>query len=141
MNYVLDTNIISELVSKQPNQKIIDWLDALDPNTVYLTVITIGEIQKGIEKLPPSKRKDDLSEWLQNNLLARFEGRILDLTTEVSLIWGTLVGRLEKGGNPMAAIDSLIAAIVLQGNYTLVTRNDHDFQPAEISIINPWRDV
>ena len=141
MNYVLDTNVISELVTRQPNRRVIDWLDTLDPNSVYLTVITIGEIRRGIEKLPPSKRKDTLKAWLKTDLLTRFQGRILDLTTEVSLMWGELTGRLENEGKTMTAIDSLIAAIVLQRNYTLVTRNDRDFQHSGLTIINPWQEV
>jgi tRNA(fMet)-specific endonuclease VapC len=141
MNYVLDTNVISELISKQPNKKVVEWLDRLDPNTIYLSVITIGEIRKGIEKLPPSKRRDTVKEWLEVDLLLRFQGRILEITTEVMLIWGELTGRLEKEGRPITAIDSLIAAIALQGNYCLVTRNEHDFQHTGVTIINPWKEV
>jgi predicted nucleic acid-binding protein len=141
MNYVLDTNVISELISKQPNKKVVEWLDRLDPNAIYLSVITIGEIRRGIEKLPPSKRRDTVREWLEADLLIRFQGRILEITTEVMLVWGELTGRLEKEGRPIKAIDSLIAAIALQGNYCLVTRNEHDFQHTGVTIINPWKEV
>jgi tRNA(fMet)-specific endonuclease VapC len=141
MNYVLDTNVISELISKQPNKKVVEWLDRLDPNTIYLSVITIGEIRKGIEKLPPSKRRDTVREWLEADLLLRFQGRILEITTEVMLVWGELAGRLENEGRPITAIDSLIAAIALQGNYCLVTRNEHDFQHTGVTIINPWKEA
>jgi toxin FitB len=138
MNHVLDTNVISELVARQPNQDVVDWLDSLDPSTVYLTVITIGEIRKGIEKLPPSPRRDTVKAWLETDLLLRFQGRILEITTEVMLVWGELTGRLEREGKPIAAIDSLIAAITLQGNYRLVTRSDSDFQHTGVTVINPW---
>jgi predicted nucleic acid-binding protein len=141
MNYVLDTNVISELISKQPNKKVLEWLDRLDPNTICLSVITIGEIRKGIEKLPPSKRRDTVKEWLEVDLLLRFQRRILEITAEVMLIWGELTGRLEKEGRQITAIDSLIAAIALQGNYCLVTRNEHDFQHTGVTIINPWKEV
>ena len=100
MNYLLDTNVISELISKQPDKRVVDWLDRLDPNTVYLSVITIGEIRRGIEKLPPSKRRDRVKEWLEGDLLLRFQGRILPITTEVMLVWGELTGRLEREGSP-----------------------------------------
>jgi predicted nucleic acid-binding protein len=140
MNYLLDTNVISELISKRPNKKVVEWLDRLDSNTVYLSVITIGEIRKGIEKLPPSKRKERVKEWLEGDLLLRFQGRILEITKEVMLMWGELTGRLEKEGRPITAIDSLIAAIALQGNYRLVTRNEHDFQYMGVTIINPWKE-
>lgn len=141
MNYLLDTNVISELISKQPDKKVVEWLDCLDPNTVYLSVITIGEIRKGIEKLSPSKRRDKVKEWLEADLLLRFQGRILKITTEVMLIWGELTGRLENEGRRITAIDSLIAAIALQGNYHLVTRNEHDFQHTGVTIINPWKEA
>jgi len=140
MNYLLDTNVISELISKRSNKKVVEWLDRLDSNTIYLSVITIGEIRKGIEKLPPSKRKERIKEWLEGDLLLRFQGKILEITTEVMLIWGELTGRLEKEGRPITAIDSLIAAIALQGNYRLVTRNEHDFQYTGVTIINPWKE-
>jgi tRNA(fMet)-specific endonuclease VapC len=140
MNYLLDTNVISELISKRSNKKVVEWLDRLDSNTIYLSVITIGEIRKGIEKLPPSKRKERIKEWLEGDLLLRFQGRILEITTEVMLIWGELTGRLEKEGRPITAIDSLIAAIALQGNYRLVTRNEHNFQYTGVTIINPWKE-
>jgi len=141
MNYLLDTNVISELVSKQPNKKVVEWLDRLDPNTIYLSVITIGEISKGVEKLPPSKRRDRVKEWLEEDLLVRFQGRILEITTGVMLIWGELTGRLENEGRSITAIDSLIAAVALQGNYCLVTRNEHDFQHTGVTIINPWKET
>jgi predicted nucleic acid-binding protein len=141
MNYLLDTNVISELISKQPNKKVREWLDRLDPNAIYLSVVTIGEIRKGIEKLLPSKRRDAAKEWLEADLLLRFQGRILEITAEVMLIWGELTGRLEKEGRPITAIDSLIAAIALQGNYCLVTRNEHDFQHTGVTTINPWKEA
>jgi len=140
MSYLLDTNVISELISKRPKKRVVEWLDRLDPNTIYLSVITIGEIRKGIEKLPPSKRRERIKEWLESDLLLRFQGRILEITKEVMLIWGELTGRLEREGRPITAIDSLVAAIALQGNYRLVTRNEHDFQYTGVTIINPWKE-
>ncbi len=140
MNYVLDTNVISELIAKQPDKRVVEWLDQLDPHTVYLSVITIGEIRKGIEKLTPSKRREAVREWLETNLLLRFQGRILEITAEVMLVWGELTGRLEQEGRPITAIDSLIAAIALHGDYCLVTHNEHDFQHTGVKLINPWKE-
>ena len=139
MNYLLDTNVISELIAKQPNQKVVAWLDILDPNTIYLSVITVGEIRKGIEKLPASKRKDTVKAWLETDLLLQFQGRILDITPEVMLIWGELSGRLENEGKPIAALDALIAATALQAMLGLVTRNESDFEHTGVTIINPWK--
>jgi toxin FitB len=138
MNYVLDTNVISELIARQPNQNVVDWVDSLEPETVYLSAITIGELRKGIEKLAPSRRKDELTLWLTSELLVRFVDNIIDITTTVMLTWGELTGRLEREGKTMSAIDSLIAASVLERKCTLVTRNEDDFQHAGIPIINPW---
>lgn len=138
MNYLLDTNVISEMISRAPNQKVIDWIDGLDPETVYMSIVTVGELHKGIEKLAPSRRKEQLDRWLKGDLLLRFSGKIVDITIDVMLVWGELTSRLEREGKPMPAIDSLIAASVLEGHFTLVTRNEDDFKYAGISIINPW---
>ena len=138
MKYLLDTCAISELVAKKPNPKVIDWIDSIDPDSAYLSVITIGEIWKGIEKLADSRRKATLQTWLREELLARFSGRILSINLEVVLTWGQLTGSLESEGKKMAAIDSLIAATALHNHCSLVTRNEIDFIYAGIAIVNPW---
>lgn len=139
MRYLLDTNVVSELISRRPNERVVRWIDDLDPNIVYLGVITIGEIRKGIEKLPDSGRKDDIHRWLSEDLLLRFDGRILDLDVNVALTWGELTGSLEKEGRTMPAVDSLIAALALNHQLTLATRNEDDFQNAGVEIFNPWK--
>lgn len=139
MKYLLDTNIISELISKQPNQAVLDWLDQLDPQDVYISVITIGELRKGIAMLPPSPRRTSMMQWLETDLMQRFAGHIVEVTIAVMLRWGELVGRLAQAGTPMPAIDSMIAAIALEGQFALVTRNDGDFRHAGITVINPWK--
>jgi predicted nucleic acid-binding protein len=139
MRYLLDTCVISELVTRQPNQQVIDWIDGVDSESVHLSVVTIGEIRKGIEKLPDSKRKLMLQEWLEDDLFVRFSGRILPIDLDVILVWGTMVARLELSGKKMAAMDSLVAAIALHGNLRLVTRNEDDFKHARIHIVNPWK--
>lgn len=139
MKYLLDTNVISELSAKQPNRKVVAWLDQLDPGSVYLSAITIGELRKGIEKLSDSRRKDKLQRWLNDDLLVRFQDRILGLDVQVMLVWGELMGRLERIGRPLAAIDSLIAALALVQDCTLVTRNEADFQGTGVNVANPWK--
>jgi len=138
MNYLLDTNVITELIAREPNQRVVGWIDSLDPESVYLSVITIGELRKGIEKLAPSRRKDQLALWLTSDLLLRFADKIVSITTGVMLVWGELAGRLEREGKPMPAINSLIVASVLEGKLTLVTGNKDDFQHAGIPVVNPW---
>jgi predicted nucleic acid-binding protein len=138
MKALLDTCVISELVAKQPSTSVVAFVDDLDPDDIYLSVITIGEIIKGIEKLPDSRRKTELRDWLENDLMARFHGNILSLDIDVIAEWGVLTARLETAGKPMPAIDSLIAATLLAHKMTLVTRNVSDFEAAGIELINPW---
>jgi len=139
MRYLLDTNVISELIAKQPNANVVQWIDARDPSGVYLSVVTIGELRKGIEKLPDSKRKDTLRAWLNDDLLIRFNGHILELDIPVMLTWGELTGQLEQVGKPLPALDSLIAALALHHDCTLATRNEDDFRATGIALINPWK--
>jgi len=138
MKYILDTCAISELVAKQPNPKVVEYIDSLDPDDVLLSVITIGEIAKGIEKLPKSKRKQELETWLKEDLLVRFDGKIIPLDTGVLLEWGSLTARLESTGKTLPAMDSLIAATVLVRALSLVTRNTDDFEGTGVEIVNPW---
>lgn len=138
MKYLIDTCVISELVTKQPNPKVVDFIDSLDPEDVYLSAITVGEIAKGIEKLPASNRKQELHDWLKEDLLVRFGGKIVPLDTDILLAWGALTARLETKGQKMPAIDSLIAASVLTYDFVLVTRNTEDFQAASVELVNPW---
>jgi len=139
MRYLLDTCVISELVSKRPNAEVITWVDSLDDELVYLSVITLGEIKHGIEKLPASARKDRLRQWLEEDLLARFQGRICVIDMDVMLIWGEIIARLDSSGRKLPAMDSLIAATARHGDFVLVTRNERDFEGTGVSIVNPWR--
>lgn len=138
MRYLLDTNVISELVSKQPNERLITWIDGIDDQLVYLSVITIGEIKRGIEKLPNSRRKRTLNHWLNEDLLIRFDDKILAIDLPVILAWGKLIAQLEGQGRALPAIDSLIAATALHHDLNLVTRNEKDFAGTGVAIVNPW---
>lgn len=138
MNYILDTNIVSELIAKQPNQTVIEWIKTLNPENLFLSVITIGEIRKGIAKLPESLRKKNIQIWLESELLIDFEEIILPINLPVILLWGELVGELEKKGRKLPTLDSLIAASTKYHNYTLITRNAKDFEGIDILVINPF---
>ncbi len=141
MNYLIDTDVISALIAGRPKRRVVEWLDNLDPDAVFLSVLTTGEIRKGIDRLPPSRRKDEVRSWLETDLLFRFQGRILTITTAVMLVWGKLTARLESSGTALAVVDSLVAAIALERDCCLVTRNEHDFEHTGVRIINPWKDV
>lgn len=138
MSYILDTNVISELVTIQPDPRVIQWIENIDTDTVYLSVITIGELKKGIAKTPDSQRKSALEDWLKDDLLVRFQDHLLPIDAAVMLTWGLLIARMETIGKPMPAIDSLLAATAAQGEYTLVTRNARDFEHTGILLLNPW---
>lgn len=139
MKFLLDTCVISELMAKRPNQAVMQWIDSVDEDRLYLSVITIGEIRKGIAKLADSSRNLELLEWLSDHLLSRFRDRIVVIDTGVMLDWGQLVGNLERLGKPMPLMDSLIAATVLRGGFVLVTRNEADFECADVRMLNPFK--
>ena len=138
MTYLLDTCVISELASKRPEPKVARWVDSVDPESIFLSVVTVGEIRKGIEKARDPKRKEVLSVWLQEELLVRFRDRLVVLDLGVFLEWGALMGRLEVQGTPMPAMDSLIAAAALHHHLVLVTRNQGDFLNSGVKLLNPW---
>ena len=138
MTFLLDTCVISELVAKQPNLHVVQWVDSIDEDKLFLSAITIGEIKRGIEKLADSSRKSALAEWLEGDLLIRFIDRILPIDVPVMLVWGQLTADLEKQGRRMPAIDSIVAATCLHGKLDLVTRNESDFAHSGVTVINPW---
>ena len=139
MKFLLDTCIISDLMAKRPNQAVMQWIDSVDEDRLYLSVITIGEMRKGIAILADSPRKLEMQEWLSDHLLSRFGDRIVVIDTGVMLDWGQLVGNLERLGKPMPLMDSLIAAIVLRGGFVLVTRNEADFECTGVRMLNPFK--
>ena len=138
MKYLLDTCVISELVKPSPNPMVLEWLNDIPSERLFLSVITIGEIRKGLTKLPDSKRKDRLTEWL-NTLLENYQDRIYTIDLTVAENWGVMQGKAEKSGMPMSSMDSLIAAIAYTHNLVLVTRNINDFKTSNLPISNPWK--
>jgi len=138
VKYLLDTCVISELVKPTPNRKVVDWINELPSEALFLCVITIGEVRKGLTKLPDSKKKERLTLWL-DTLLIEYRERILSIDLKVCDNWGILQGNAEKAGTRMSTIDSLIAATTYSHNLTLATRNENDFAPSNIPIINPWK--
>lgn len=138
MTFLLDTCVVSELVSARPNAAVVDWIDGVDPVSAYLSVITIGEIRRGIESTSNTKRQALLRNWLEKDLLLRFRDQILPLDTDVLLAWGELTGSLDKLGKPMPAMDSLLAATARHYRLTLVTRNLQDFARAKVELLCPW---
>jgi predicted nucleic acid-binding protein len=130
--------VISELVKPFPNGKVINWLRNTPDDRLFLSVVTIGEIRKGISKLGESKKKTLLTNWL-NTLIQDYQNRIYPIDLMVAENWGNLQGMAEKTGNPMSSFDSLIAAIAYTHNLVLVTRNEKDFAASHLPIVNPWK--
>lgn len=137
MKYLLDTCAISEITKPKANRGVIEWLESTDSEDLYLSVINIGEIKKGINKLPASKKKQDLLFWLET-LLEDYQSRILTVDLNVMENWSLLVANAEKKGQPIASLDSIIAATAYTHHLTLVTRNERDFYACNIPLINPW---
>ena len=138
MNYLLDTCVISELVRPTPDENVINWLNQTPNERLFLSVITIGEIRKGITKLPDSKKKNRLTNWL-NTLLENYESRIFPINLTVAESWGIIQAQAEAKGTPLASIDSLIASVALTQNLIIVTRNESNFAASNATILNPWK--
>ena len=135
MSYLLDTNVISELRRKMPDAGVLNWLQGRPTSTLFLSVLTLGELRKGIEGLADSERKIALQDWLEVELPAFFIGRILPVDTQVADRWGRL---LAIAGRQLPAIDSLIGATAAHHGLRLVTRNIRDYENLGLEVINPW---
>lgn len=139
MTYLVDTNVISEGMRRSPDPDVAGWLDTVDESITYLSVITLGEIRRGIEKLPFSRRRDHLEAWLSDGLVQRFSGsRLLSVDDQVADEWGRTLARCEAAGRPVDPVDCQIAATALCHDLTVVTRNVKDFEPTGVDVVNPW---
>jgi predicted nucleic acid-binding protein len=137
--FLLDTNCISELISPRPEPDVVSWLEAVDEGLLYLSVMTLGEIRKGVALLVQGKRQTRLETWLEVDLQARFYGRILPIDSVVADRWGILAAEGKRRGKPLAVIDELLAATALEYNLTVVSRNAADFANTNVSVLNPWK--
>jgi toxin FitB len=138
MSFLIDTCCISELVKKKPNPNLVKWFANQDELSMYLSIITFGELRKGIEKLPDSKKKKELNRWVKEDLNQRFKNRVLNITLAEVNKWGEILAAAEKNGYPLPAIDSLIAATAQVYDLTVVTRNTKDMEGSGVEVINPW---
>ena len=139
MNYLLDTCVISELIKPKPNSKVVKWLRSCRDENLFLSVLTIGEIQKGISKLPDSHKRNNLQEWMDAELILRFDRRILGIDFKIAQKWGEIQASAEITGNKMLVIDSLIAAIGLIHDLTIVTRDTSGMEKSGAKLFNPWK--
>lgn len=140
MSYLLDTCTISEMVSVKPNAKVLKWFELQSEQTLYLSIITIGEIEKGIYQLVQSKKRLRLETWLFDELVTSFQGRLLVIDRKLITTWAKMIAELKTKGMIRQSFDSLIEATALHYQLILVTRNVKNFQNSQVTILNPWED-
>ena len=137
MNFLLDTNAVSEWVKPQPNPGLIRWMESADEDRVFLSVISLAELRYGVERMPAGARRTRLEQWLRDELPLRFERRILPIDNDIAEAWGRTVSRSEALGRPMGAMDAFLSATAEVHHLTLVTRNVSDFVILK-AVVNPW---
>ena len=135
MSYLVDTNVLSELRRKAPDTGVVDWFARRPASMLYLSVLTLGEIRRGIENVADVDRRLGLIDWLETELPAFFTGRILAIDSQVADRWGRLAA---AAGRPIPAIDGLLAATALHHDLAIVTRNVRGFSGCGVQVINPW---
>ena len=138
MNYLLDTCVISEAVRKKPEPGVMAWLAAQDEDHLFMSVLTLGELHKGIARLDDPARRSTLEAWVAADLLRRFTGRIIPVDPEIAARWGRISGAAERSGRVIPVIDGLLAATALENGLTLVTRDVSHMEPAGVDLLNPW---
>jgi predicted nucleic acid-binding protein len=138
VRFLLDTNVVSEWVKRDPDPGVVAWLADVDEDRVFISVITLAELRHGIERMDEGSRRKRLDAWLRHELQLRFEGRILLIDDIVADAWGKLVARRAEVGRAIEPMDAFIAATAHVHEMTLVTRNVPDFKPSVKAIVNPW---
>ena len=136
MSYLVDTNIYSEPVKPKPESKVVEWLRKHE-RELYVSTVTIGEIRRGIERLPDGKRKDQLRAWLQS-ICECMKGRVLSYNISTAHVWGQLKAKWDKAGVSVPSLDSQIAATAQRHGLTVVTRNTSDFDKTGVKVLNPF---
>ena len=139
--FLLDTNVLSEFKRRgEPNPHVKAWLSGANPDLLYVSVLSLGEILKGIERLPLGSRRSDLEQWLEYDLQKWFEERLLSVTPAIAKRWGVLTAQALDKGRPLTVIDGLLAATAMVHDLTLVTRNVKHFADLGLHLFNPWEE-
>lgn len=137
MNFLLDTNAVSEWVKPRPNPGVIAWMESADEDRVFISVVSLAELRYGVDRMASGRRQNRLDQWLRHELPLRFEDRILPVDTKVAEAWGKTVSQSEAAGRPISVMDAFLAATAEIFQLTLVTRNISDF-PLLKAVLNPW---
>ena len=140
MSYLLDTCVLSEFAKRECEERVRDWLRAQDEDELYLSVIVLGELARGIARLPEGAKRRRLDAWLHTDLRTRFRGRILEVTDAVSLEWGRRSGELFREGRTVSMADGLVGATAVIHAMAVVTRNTRDLAVTGASVLDPWTD-
>ena len=138
MKYLLDTCVLSELVKAAPEPAVLDWVAVCEEQNLFVAALSLAELHRGVARLPRSKRRTALTDWLMR-VETGFEGRVLSFSQTTAHAWAEITARAEARGKPMAAFDSLIAAVALEHSLALVTRNVRDFAATDLKLVNPWQ--
>jgi predicted nucleic acid-binding protein len=138
VNYLLDTNVVSEWTKPRPNAGVVGWLAEMDEDRLFISVVTLGELQYGMERLAPGAKRKQLLEWLGGELRVRFEKRVLEIDDEIAVTWGKMLASTDAAGRPVGSLDGYIAATALVKSMTVVTRNEADFAASGLGTLNPW---
>lgn len=137
--YLLDTNVISELMKRRPSRAVAAWIVSTPEELMHLSVITLGEIRKGIDLLDDDEpRRAALQSWLDHDLRVRFAGRLLPFDESVAARWGVVEALARRQGISLPTIDAQLAATALHHGLTFVTRNTADFRRTGVPLFNPW---
>ena len=138
MKYILDTCLVSELIKPRSDLAVTAWVTAQQESNLYLSVLTLGELRRGIERLQDGRKRIRLTNWLDSDLKSRFSGRLLPVNEDVVERWGIVTAQSMAKGLPLPVIDGLIAATALVHGFTVVTRNVSDMQAFGVLLFNPW---
>jgi predicted nucleic acid-binding protein len=138
VNFLLDTNLLSEWTKPRPNRGVVSWLADADEDRVFISVVTIAELRHGVERLAIGRRRKRLNEWIEGELLFRFDERILPIDAATADAWGRIVAHREGLGRPIGTMDAFIAATAQVHKLTLATRNQTDFAASVAAVVNPW---
>jgi len=139
--FLLDTNVVSEWVRPAPAEPVVSWLHNADEDRLYLSVITFAEIRRGIGMMPEGAKRERLDVWLKDDLLSRFDGRILSVSPAIALHWGVMMTQGRTTGRSIGTMDAFIAVTAFAHELTLVTRNVADFSGRGIEVFDPWAPV
>jgi predicted nucleic acid-binding protein len=135
---LLDTCVLSELVTPKPNAAVVEWVSQQDEHNLFLSVITIGELCKGIAKLPQGSKRSRLESWVAEELAARFRQRVIPIESRVASAWGVILGDAESRGEKLPVIDALIGATAVVHGCVVATRNVSDLERTGADVISPW---